>query len=165
MSEVQVEAADEKPRKKGALKLMLMGVLLALILGGGGFYAVYSGLILGDELPTANVDYAVEMQPLPDVTYIELEPMVINLGRDEQGGNFLRFRGQLEVGTPFEAEVRSVLPRVIDVLNSYLRAVDLAELEDRTALIRLRAQMLRRIKMVVGTGRVNDLLIMEFVMN
>ena len=56
-------------------------------------------------------------------------------------------------------------PRILDVLNGYLRAVEVAELEDPSALVRLRAQMLRRIQVVAGEGRVNDLLISEFVLN
>ena len=56
-------------------------------------------------------------------------------------------------------------PRVMDVLNSYLRAVEVSDLEDPSALIGLRAQMLRRIQLVTGDGRVRDLLIMEFVLS
>ena len=51
------------------------------------------------------------------------------------------------------------------MFNSYLRAVGMAELEQPSKLARLRAQMLRRVQMVVGKDRVNDLLIMEFVLN
>ena len=57
------------------------------------------------------------------------------------------------------------MPRVIDVLNSYLRALEIGDIADAAALVRLRAQMLRRIQIVTGAGRVNDLLIMEFVLN
>ena len=48
---------------------------------------------------------------------------------------------------------------------SYLRAIDTASIEDPHAMARLRAQMLRRIQIVVGEGRVRDLLITEFVLN
>ena len=51
------------------------------------------------------------------------------------------------------------------MLNGYLRAVEVADLEDRTALVRLRAQMLRRVQIVTGEGRVRDLLVTEFVIN
>jgi flagellar FliL protein len=57
------------------------------------------------------------------------------------------------------------MPRVLDVLNSYLRAVEVAELEDPAALVTLRAQMLRRIQLVTGPDRVRDVLITEFVLN
>ena len=51
------------------------------------------------------------------------------------------------------------------MLNSYLRAVSINELEDPSSLIRLRAQMLRRIQIVTGEGQVRDLLVTEFVLN
>ena len=53
----------------------------------------------------------------------------------------------------------------VGVMNSYLRALDTAALEDPAGLVRMRAQMLRRIQMVTGDGRVRDLLITEFVLN
>ena len=56
-------------------------------------------------------------------------------------------------------------PRILDVLNSYLRAIETASIEDPQAMARLRAQMLRRIQIVTGEGRVRDLLITEFVLN
>jgi flagellar FliL protein len=64
-----------------------------------------------------------------------------------------------------EKDVTAILPRVVDVLNSYLRALEISDLEDPAALTRLRAQMLRRVQIVAGPGQVNDLLVMEFVMN
>jgi len=75
------------------------------------------------------------------------------------------FTAQLEVDPTYTQEVTDLIPRIVDVLNGYLRAVDLSELEDPTSLIRLRAQMLRRVQVVVGEGRVRDILIMEFVLN
>ena len=44
-------------------------------------------------------------------------------------------------------------------------SVALAELEDPAALVRLRAQILRRLQIVTGEGRVRDLLVTEFVLN
>ncbi len=77
----------------------------------------------------------------------------------------MRFRAQLEVPSKYKADVETLLPRVVDVLNSYLRALETGDLTDPSALVRLRAQMLRRVQIVTGEGRVNDLLIMEFVVN
>ena len=57
------------------------------------------------------------------------------------------------------------MPRILDVMNSYLRAIDTGSLEDPAAMVRLRAQMLRRIQIVTGEGRVRDLLVTEFVLN
>jgi flagellar FliL protein len=57
------------------------------------------------------------------------------------------------------------LPRIVDVMNSYLRAIDPAEFDDSAALVRMRVQLLRRIQIVTGDGRVRDLLVTEFVLN
>ena len=63
------------------------------------------------------------------------------------------------------AEVSLLSPRVMDVLNSYLRVISITELSDPASLARLRAQMLRRIQIVTGEGRVRDLLVTQFVVN
>jgi flagellar FliL protein len=93
-----------------------------------------------------------------------MEPIVVTLNR-ASGVQQLRFRAQLEVNQADQDEVETVLPRVVDVLNSYLRALELEDLTDPMALPKLRAQMLRRINIVTGQGRVRDLLIMDFVLN
>ena len=63
------------------------------------------------------------------------------------------------------AEVEAIKPRIVDVLNGYLRAIDIASLEDPATLPRLRAQMLRRVQVVTDPGRVEGILIMEFVLS
>ena len=45
------------------------------------------------------------------------------------------------------------MPRVVDVLNTFLRAVEPRDLEQPSALAPLRAQMLRRIQVVTGEGQ------------
>jgi flagellar FliL protein len=154
-----------KPKfKKG----LLIGLASALMLGGGGFFAVYSGLLLGSNAAgdhaADKVDPLPEIPALPPVAFVELEPLVISLGRGN-ANQHLRFRAQLEVDPKHQADVTTLAPRVLDVLNSYLRAVEVSDLENPASLVLLRAQMLRRIQLVCGEGRVRDLLIMEFVLN
>jgi flagellar FliL protein len=151
---------DEAPRKRSKLPL-LAGLLGALLLGGAGFYASYSGL-LGRVGEGASHDKGAE--ELPDIAFVAIEPMVLSLGTAE-ANRHLRFGAELEVPKAYQPEVALLLPRVLDVLNGYLRAVDIAELDGPSALVRIRAQMLRRVQIVVGEGRVRDLLITEFVLN
>ncbi|WP_438990595.1 flagellar basal body-associated FliL family protein [Lentibacter sp.] len=153
---------DEDPKKKSKLPIII-GLVLALAGGGGGFFAVYSGLLFGAESPEKKVEEEV-VQDLPDIAFVEVDPLTVSLldnGRDRH----LRFRAQLETPGQHKADVEKLLPRISDVLNSYLRAVELEDLKNASALVRLRGQMLRRVQLVVGEGRVNDLLIMEFVLN
>lgn len=150
---------DGKPRSRR--RLLLPGLaFLALLLGGGGFYAAYSGLL---PLPGGG-EHAEAAEDLPLLAFVPIDPVVVSLGQGA-ANRHLRFRAQLEVNQPYAAEVTALLPRILDVLNGYLRAVDARTLEEPTALIRIRAQLLRRIQMVTGEGRVRDLLIAEFVLN
>ena len=157
---------DEGAPKKSKLPLII-GLLLALIGGGGGFYATWSGMILGSGAhgeDHASEAHATEDAPLPDVTFVSLPQLVVSLGPGSSKEHLI-FRADLEVPSNKATEVESVLPRVIDVLNSYLRALEPGDIEAPSALIRLRGQMLRRIQLVTGEGRVRDLLVMEFVLS
>lgn len=102
--------------------------------------------------------------PVPDIAFVALDPLVVSLGPGARSRH-LRFTAQLEVTRKTEGEVRLLIPRIVDVLNSYLRAVSPADLENPAALVRLRAQMLRRVQIVTGEGRVRDILVTEFVLN
>jgi flagellar FliL protein len=152
----------EAPQKKSKMPLIL-GLVLALVGGGGGFYTTWSGMILSDESHAAEADKKA-LAELPDVAFVPIDPMIVSLPSPATSKH-LRFRAELEVPTVFRPDVEKLLPRVVDVLNSYLRALEISDLEDAAALTRLRAQMLRRVQVVVGQERVNDLLIMEFVFN
>jgi len=157
--------AEEEAPKKGKRRL-LTGLALALALGGGGFFAVYSGMLLGADHAAADAGHgkAVVIDELAPVSFVPLEPLVISIGRGSSARH-LRFRAELEVAPGAESDVTQLSPRVMDVLNSYLRAIEVTDLEDPSALVSLRAQMLRRIQLVTGEGRVRDLLIMEFVLS
>lgn len=158
------ETVDSPPARPGKLPL-LAGLVLALGLGGGGFWISYSGLLFPRVAPVPAA--TVTARPAATATpgsFLALDPITINLGSRGQARH-LRFVAQLEVAPAHAAEVGRLLPRIVDVLNTYLRAVDLPELEEPAALTRLRAQMLRRIQMVAGPDRVRDLLIMEFLFN
>ena len=153
--------AEGAPGKKSKLPLIL-GLVAALLLGGAGFYATWSGLLGGGS--TADQSETAAPGPLPDIAFVPVEPIIISLGPAARAKH-LRFTAQLEVNRGTEAEVTLLLPRILDVVNGYLRAVDVVRLEDPASLVVLRAQMLRRIQLVTGEGRVRDLLITEFVLN
>ena len=151
---------DAEPPKRSKLPL-LVGVLAAVALGAAGFYATYSGIVLG---ASGHASDTTGAGALPDIAFVEIAPLILSLG-PAGASQHLRFAAQLEVASEHSADVTLLMPRILDVLNGYLRAVEVAELEDPAALTRLRAQMLRRVQIVTGEGRVRDLLVTEFVLN
>ena len=157
---------DQDAPKKASKLPLLIGLVLAILGAGGAFFAVQADLFGG--VGTAHAvdahEIAADEGPELSVSFVPLDPLIISLpGTD--GRDHLRFAAQMEVPPNYAAEVEAIKPRIVDVLNGYLRAIDIAELEDPATLTRLRAQMLRRIQVVTGPGRVNDLLIMEFVLS
>lgn len=159
----ETEEPPSAEPKKRSKKPLIIGLLLAIMLGGGGFFATWSGLILPDHgTGAATVD--VEVGAMPDIAFVPVDPMVITLGSGT-AVRHLRFTTQIEVAAPHAAEVQMLLPRIADVMNGYMRAVEVTLLEDPAALVRIRAHLLRRIQIVTGEGRVRDLLVTEFVLN
>ncbi len=152
-------AGTDAPAKRSKLPLIL-GLALMALLGGGGFLAARSGLIL-PAAPEADHDAAAAS--VPEVAFVALDPLILSV--EGMGNRHLRFTAQLEVPIDKEAQVAMLRPRVLDVLNTYLRAVEPGDLTDRLALPRLQAQMLRRVRIVTGETWVNDLLITELVLN
>lgn len=165
MTAIADPAAVAAPKKKSKMPLIL-GVLFAILGSAGGYFAVKMGFIGGHPATeaTAEVMQGDLLAPLPPVAFVALDPLIINMP-NQSGRQFLRFTAQLEVPPAYLVEVEAIKPRIVDVLNGYLRAVEMTDLEDPTVLLRLRAQMLRRVQVVTGEGRVRDLLIMEFVLN
>lgn len=155
-------AATETPTPRKSSKLpLLIGLVLAVAGGGGGFYAATSGLLGGASSETHDESPVPDM---PDVAFLEVDPILVTLS-PESHVRQLRFRSQIEVATAHAEEVRTLMPRIVDVMNSYLRALEPADFEDPQVLPRLRSQLLRRVQVVTGQGRVKDLLVMEFVLN
>lgn len=168
---------EEMEQPKKGKKGLLLGVLGALMLGGAAFFVTFLGYFpnTGDESgsethgATSENTHGTSTGDQPSgaengVTFIALDQLTISLGKFASSRH-LRFQAYLEVDPAVAEEVKHLSPRILDVLNTYLRAIAESELEDPASMNRLRAQMLRRVQVVVGEENVRDLLITEFVLN
>ena len=93
-----------------------------------------------------------------------LRELIISLGPNSQAKH-LKLVMTIEVTNEAEEQVAALAPRIRDVLNTFLRAVDERDFEVPRAMARLRGQMLRRVQLVTPPGAVRDLLIQDFVLN
>jgi flagellar FliL protein len=171
------EEAESAPKKGGGGKTLILGVVLAAALGGGAFFVVYSGM-LALPLPPANAPEQAEggdgatkdaaqadagAPPPPAAAFTRLDPILVSLG-DGESLRQVQLTAELEVDPAQVEQVAMLQPRVRDVLTTYLRAVEAEDVDDPAALLRMRAQMLRRVQVVTGEGLVRDLLVSEFVL-
>lgn len=151
------ETPDETPRK--SRKGLILASILTFAMAGGGFAAGYLGLV---PLPGGHSESHEDEKP--HVAFVPVAPVVISVS-GLAGVTHLRFAAEIEVDPAHKAEVEALIPRVVDVFNSYLRAVDPALFSERAALVKVRAQLLRRVQLILGPDRARDLLVTEFVLN
>jgi len=169
--------AEEGTAPKKKSKGLLFGMIGALLFGGAAFYTVYAGII---DLPFGGTTEPAEaaagdggeaaaepelFDRLPtEAAFVPLDDILIALG-PESTSSHLKVALVIEVVPGQEAAVEAVKPRIVDVLNVFLRAVEVRDLESPRAMSRLRAQMLRRVQLVTPEGAVRDVLIQQFVLN
>ena len=119
---------DAPKRKKGLLIPLIVGVVLAAAGGGGGYWAVTAGPFAPEpaQPETAEADDSQRPdQPPVAVSFVPLDTLVISLGPEETSRHLL-FTAELEVDPVHAEEVAHLSPRVLDVLNSYLRVISVA---------------------------------------
>lgn len=155
---------------------MLPSAALALALGAASFYAVSERWVVFPALSGEEGAAPAAPGPEPDEialapsgdadapAFVGLEPFVISLGGEAKASH-LRVVLQIETSPAQADDVARLTPRLRDVLNIFLRAVDERDLANPRAMARLRAQMLRRVRLVAPEGSVRDLLIQDFVLN
>jgi len=167
-------APGEAARPKLGSPLLLIACAVAFFAGAGGFLAVRSGLLdpvlamvaapAGPGVAGGAGQDAGDSAATGPAAFVFLTPMVISLG-PESRSKHLKVTLAIDVAPGREAEVEPLVPRVIDILQGYLRAVDEREFEIPRSMERLRAQMLRRVQLVTPPGAARDLLIQEFILN
>lgn len=157
---------NAEARKKGGMLPLLIGLGAAIASGAAGFFLVYSDMLPLPVASRAEMEAEAEAHApleLPRTNFVSLTPLIVTLGRGESLRQ-LQLTAQLEVAPEAVEAVTLLTPRVVDVLNTYLRAIDAATVEDPAAMLRMRAQMLRRVQVVTGEGMVRDLLVSEFIL-
>ena len=157
--------AAAKPGRS-ARPLLLIGLVLGSIALGSaagalGLLAPIHDLISGGEAaatPPAPVFYA-----LPEFS-IAIGALADDQASAPAFGRHLRAVVQLEVEAAQMAQVDALQPRIVDVLLTFLHALDQRDVSSVWSLDRLKAQMLHRVRQVTGDDAVRGVLITELVL-
>ena len=156
------ETPEDPPKKQGKA-LIFISIPLSLVIGAGLFWGITQYMPQSGESHTTD-QQVVSSYAIDDLEFVTVDPIVVSMNRGDTK-HHLRFKAELEVPAKHQRDVEKLMPRVVDVFNAFLRALDWDDMEHPTALHRMRAQMLRRAKIVLGDTKVNDLLVTEFVLN
>ena len=159
---VEIEA---QPRKGGlsGKKLVLFVILPVLLLGGGGAGAYFMGFLdtmLGKDLPAVEIESDV-----PKVSiYYDLPEMLVNLNTGSRKSSFLKISVALELQDEATIErLQTVMPRIIDNFQVYLRELRIEDLSGSAGIERLREELLLRVNAAVRPDVVRDVLFKEML--
>ena len=159
---------------KGLRTIVIASILLVL---GGGAGAYFSGLAdpllsaIGLVENEANQDEiegpsAEPRQPAPieSAIFYDLPDMLVNLSTPGNRPSFLQITVSLELQSEEDVSIiESVLPRIIDSLQVYLRELRLEDLQGAQGMFRVRNEMRNRVNESIGPTEIDDVLFREIV--
>lgn len=168
------ESGEELPRKKLSGKKIVLFIVLPLLLVIGGGAALYFSGILDGLLGKKDEEHAeepveaapagpVNCSPTP-VFFTDFPEILVNLNTGERRPAFLKLNLSLEVCRPEDLPaLTSLMPRVLDAFQVYLRELRTDDLRGSAGIYRLREELLMRINTAAHPIKVKDVLIKEFL--
>jgi flagellar FliL protein len=155
------EETAETPKASGKRKLILLaGIPLVLLLAGAGLW--FSGVLphmLGMDKPKEHIEEAA----VPP-SYVDLPEMVANLNSGKNRPSYVKLTARIEVPKPDDVlKVKAAMPRLQDLMQTYLREMRPEELRGSAGTYRLREELLVRANAAVAPARVSDVLFTQMI--
>lgn len=160
------EGGGPKPGRK-RLFIVIAAVLVVLL--GGVAAAYFTGLLepviemLGGG---ESAETAEERKKLvsSDAVFYDLPEMLVNINTGGRKPVYLKIRVSLELENGNDiARVESMMPRIVDNFQVYLRELRIEDLKGSAGMYRLREELLKRVNVAVSPAQVNDVLFKEML--
>lgn len=161
MADEQAETAEDEdagaPSGSKRNLIIIVSAALVLLLGaGGGYFLFFTG---GHDKREAKAEEAkpTVFMDVPDV----LVNMASGAGERVQ---YLKVKVVLEVkDQPVIAQIQPVLPRVMDIFQTYLRELRPADVAGSAGMFRLKEELTRRVNLAIAPNQVNAVLFKEIL--
>ena len=161
--DVEIEATPKKGMN--GKKLVLFIILPVLLLVGGIAGAFFAGLL--DPLLGSEPEPVVEEEVAPVATkavFYDLPEMLVNLNSGGRKNSYLKISIALELTREEDRdEISTLLPRVVDNFQVYLRELRIEDLRGSAGLQRLREELLIRVNTAAHPVQVRDVLFKEML--
>jgi flagellar FliL protein len=154
---------------KKKLVFILIPVLLFVGAAAGAYFTGVADPILKlfhkkEAAPVAEQEAPKGGGPAPAAVFYDLPEILVNLNSTGRKQNFLKIRISLELESPLDVgKIESVMPRIIDNFQVYLRELRIEDLQGSAGLLRLREELLARVNSSVKPAKVNDVLFKEML--
>ncbi len=171
MADKKAQAPEKEVKKKGGkLKLIILLVLVLAVLGGGGFAAwkfyfqpkMAGDAASGNETQAEGASKANEPAAAGG-QLVTLDSFVVNLS-DPMGRRYLKTTMDVEVAdAAAAAELTAAMPKVKDTLLLLLSSKSFEEISSMDRKIELKNQIVDRLNLILGKGKVRNVYFTEFV--
>jgi flagellar FliL protein len=102
-------------------------------------------------------------KPVPP-SYVDLPEMVANLNSNLRKPSYIKLTARIEVPNPGDVDkVKAALPRVVDLMQTYLREMRPEELRGSAGTYRLREELLVRAATAAAPAKVSDVLFTQML--
>ncbi len=173
------EAGGDGAPKKSKLKLILMIVIPLVVLAGAGAAAYFMGFIGGhggdevkcEEVKEGDENYAACAEKIakeasgetPGV-FIDIPGMIVNLNSPSKQPRFLKISLKVELEkVEDQAKFETVLPRVVDQFQTYLRELRVDDLRGSSGMYRMKIELINRVRAAAPSIKVSDVLFQEIL--
>ncbi len=107
---------------------------------------------------------ATDGKPRPQAVFMDMPEIIANLNAGPRRNSFIKLRPKLElVKAEDEATIRAVMPRLLDLFQTYLREMRPEELRGSAGTYRLREELIARANIAVAPARILDVLFPEMI--
>ena len=177
----EANAEGEGGKKKLPLRMMIIAGVGALVVLGGGGGAAFMLLAphpppgahklppkaKGDKKDGKTDPNAPQVQDGPDgVVFYTLPDIVVNMQTPDGKPTFLKLKLTFELPDHTTADTLDAeMPRLNDVFQTFLRELRPEDLSGSEGTLELRAELQRRVNLVIAPSKVNGVLIEELLIN
>jgi flagellar FliL protein len=172
-------AGEEGGKRFNAKKIVLLVLFPLVLLGGSGTGAYYMGyldsflgktpdcenVVEGDEAYEACAgQHAAAASNMTPGTFIEIPDMIVNLNSTSRQPRFLKISLKIELEKAEDQKgFETVLPRVVDQFQTYLRELRIEDLRGSSGMYRMKIELLSRVKAAAPEIAVRDVLFQEIL--
>jgi flagellar FliL protein len=174
------EADPAVAKKKKIKKIAIFAVIPIVLLLGGGAAAYFMGFIGGHkaegDLQCENVKegdehYAACAEELAKAVtgstpgvFISVPDITVNLNASGRQQRFLKIELKVELEKPEQqAAFETIMPRVIDQFQTYLRELRVEDLRGSSGIYRMKLELLNRVRAAAPDIGVKDVLFQEIL--
>ena len=159
----------------GKKKLIIIIALVFLVIVGGVAGAYFMGLldpvvemIIGPEDSVEGEDGGEEGEDGDGAqgraVFYDLQELLVNINTGGRKSSFLKIRISLELASARDkAKMDTIMPRVIDNFQTYLRELRISDLKGSAGMYRLREELLVRVNAAAAPARIKDVLFKEML--